>query len=179
MKSNTIKTVLVTLLVVMLIGLLAESEEKSKEKENKYKVETSTSEHAVKEELDNEGFLTKDELIDKIMQIMHNSWEYSDFEYYPDNDVIDIHIGNPSDTNGINAIQYSTKLKEKWEIETQPSVKSLNLVLLDVFRSHGYQTHVNLYYHNGFQHEKTILLTMDGMVVYDYFLNIDVYGVSN
>ena len=186
MKSNTIKTVLVTLLVVMVIGLLAESEEEEKEKENKYKVEATTSAATASpsqtEEFnmdipdslyDNNGYLTKDKLMDKVVQIVHDNWEYSDFDYNPDNDVLDIHFGNPSDTDGINATQYDAKLMQKWAIEIQPSVKSLNLVLLDVFRSHGYQTHVNLYYHNGFQHEKVILATMDGKVMYDYFLNID------
>ena len=122
---------------------------------------------------DNNGYLTKDKLMDKVVQIVHDNWEYSDFDYNPDNDVLDIHFGNPSDTDGINATQYDAKLMQKWAIEIQPSVKSLNLVLLDVFRSHGYQTHVNLYYHNGFQHENIILATMDGKVMYDYFLNID------
>ena len=186
MKSNTFKTVLVTLMVVMIIWLLAEYGEKLEEEENKYNVETSTSKPAATEEpaleipndipdslYDNNGYLTKDKLMDKVVQIVHDNWEYSDFDYNPDNDVLDIHFGNPSDTDGINATQYDAKLMQKWAIEIQPSVKSLNLVLLDVFRSHGYQTHVNLYYHNGFQHEKVILATMDGKVMYDYFLNID------
>ena len=188
MKSNTIKTVLVTLMVVMIIWLLAEYGEKLEEEENKYNVETSTSKPAATaspsqtEEFnmdipdslyDNNGYLKKDKLMDKVVQIVHDNWEYSDFDYNPDNDVLDIHFGNPSDTDGINATQYDAKLMQKWAIEIQPSVKSLNLVLLDVFRSHGYQTHVNLYYHNGFQHENIILATMDGKVMYDYFLNID------
>ena len=188
MKSNTIKTVLVTLMVVMIIWLLAEYGEKLEEEENKYNVETSTSKPAATEEPTleipndiqfNDENKKKDEIINGITQIVSNNYKYTDVNYSPESDTLHVHIGQPSITSTLNKIPYNTKLKEKWTIDLQPALKDLNDAMINLFRKNNYQTHVALYYHAGYRHENIVLGVHDGKVVYDQYLNIDIYGVNN
>ena len=185
MKSNTIKTVLVTLMVVMIIWLLAEYGEKLEE-ENKYTVEASSPTPAATEspiimnvpnhfDFDN-GHLSKDDILNGIMHTVDNDWEYSDFDYDPQSDTVYIHIGTPSITSTLDKIPYDEKLNEEWFCETEIALKDLNATMVDLLRKYNYQTHVILYFHSGYQHENIVLAVTDGKVTYDYYFNVDICG---
>lgn len=186
MKSNTIKTVLVTLMVVMIIWLLAEYGEKLEEEENKYTVEASSPTPAATEspiimnvpnhfDFDN-GHLSKDDILNGIMHTVDNDWEYSDFDYDPQSDTVYIHIGTPSITSTLDKIPYDEKLNEEWFCETEIALKDLNATMVDLLRKYNYQTHVILYFHSGYQHENIVLAVTDGKVTYDYYFNVDICG---
>ena len=186
MKSKTIKTVLIVLLTLMVIGLLTESDEDAKEKENEYKVETSTSEPAettspiimnVPNHFDfDNGHLSKDDILNGIMHTVDNDWEYSDFDYDPQSDTVYIHIGTPSITSTLDKIPYDEKLNEEWFCETEVALKDLNASMVDLFRKNNYQSHVVLYFHSGYQNENIVLTVVDGKVTYDYYFNVDICG---
>ena len=188
MKSKTIKTVLVTLLVVMVIGLLTESDEDAKEKErtNKYTVEASspTPEAASSPIIMNvpnhfdfdKGHLSKDDILNGIMHTVDKDWEYSDFDYDAETDTVSIHIGTPSITSTLDKIPYDEKLNEEWFCETEVALKDLNASMVDLFRKNNYQSHVVLYFHSGYQNENIVLTVVDGKVTYDYYFNVDICG---
>ena len=187
MKSKTIKTVLVTLLVVMVIGLLTESDEDAKEKErtNKYTVEASSPTPAstspiimnVPNHFDfDKGHLSKDDILNGIMHTVDKDWEYSDFDYDAETDTVSIHIGTPSITRTLDKIPYDEKLNEEWFCETEVALKDLNASMVDLFRKNNYQSHVVLYFHNGYQNENIVLTVVDGKVTYDYYFNVDICG---
>lgn len=184
MKSKTIKTVLIVLLTLMVIGLLTESDEDAKEKENEYKVETSTSEPAVTESpiimnVPNHfdfvnGHLSKDDILNGIMHTVDKDWEYSDFDYDAETDTVSIHIGTPSITSTLDKIPYDEKLNTEWFCETEVALKDLNASMVDLFRKNNYQSHVVLYFHSGYQNENIVLTVVDGKVTYDYYFNVDI-----
>ena len=184
MKSKTIKTVLIVLLTLMVIGLLTESDEDAKEKENEYKVETSTSEPAetespiimnVPNHFDfDKGHLSKDDILNGIMHTVDKDWEYSDFDYDAETDTVSIHIGTPSITSTLDKIPYDEKLNTEWFCETEVALKDLNASMVDLFRKNNYQSHVVLYFHSGYQNENIVLTVVDGKVTYDYYFNVDI-----
>ena len=186
MKSKTIKTVLIVLLTLMVIGLLTESDEDTKEKEKEYKVETSTSESAetespiimnVPNHFDfDKGHLSKDDILNGIMHTVDKDWEYSDFDYDAETDTVSIHIGTPSITSTLDKIPYDEKLNEEWFCETEISLKDLNASMVNLFRKNNYQSHVVLYFHSGYQNENIVLTVVDGKVTYDYYFNVDICG---
>lgn len=184
MKSKTIKTVLIVLLTLMVIGLLTESDEDAKEKENEYKVETSTSEPVettspiimnVPNHFDfDNGHLSKDDILNGIMHTVDKDWEYSDFDYDAETDTVSIHIGTPSITSTLDKIPYDEKLNTEWFCETEVALKDLNASMVDLFRKNNYQSHVVLYFHSGYQNENIVLTVVDGKVTYDYYFNVDI-----
>ena len=180
MKSKTIKTVLVTLLVVMVIGILSESDEDAKEKErtNKYTVEASSPIIMnVPNHFDfDKGHLSKDDILNGIMHTVDKDWEYSDFDYDAETDTVSIHIGTPSITSTLDKIPYDEKLNEEWFCETEVALKDLNASMVDLFRKNNYQSHVVLYFHSGYQNENIVLTVVDGKVTYDYYFNVDICG---
>ena len=186
MKSKTIKTVLIVLLTLMVIGLLTESDEDAKEKENEYKVETSTSEPVettspiimnVPNHFDfDNGHLSKDDILNGIMHTVDKDWEYSDFDYDAETDTVSIHIGTPSITSTLDKIPYDEKLNTEWFCETEVALKDLNASMVDLFRKNNYQSHVVLYFHSGYQNENIVLTVVDGKVTYDYYFNVDICG---
>ena len=178
MKSKTIKTVLVTLMVVMIIWLLAEYGEKLEEEENKYTVEASSPIIMnVPNHFDfDKGHLSKDDILNGIMHTVDKDWEYSDFDYDAETDTVSIHIGTPSITSTLDKIPYDEKLNEEWFCETEVALKDLNASMVDLFRKNNYQSHVVLYFHSGYQNENIVLTVVDGKVTYDYYFNVDICG---
>ena len=189
MKFNKIKAVAVMMLGVLSLGAFSGCG--GKEADVNYTVEVSTyapggvtpapsqtQEPTYDTEDDNENYLSKEAIINKITKEMQNTWEYSDVDYNVKSDTLHVYIGTPSITSTLNKIHYNTKLKEKWMIETQPAIKNLNVSMVNLFTRNNHRTHVSLFYLKGFQHEDLILGIHDGIVVYDEYLKIDTYDVN-